>query len=108
MNVQTKQLLTGISLALSTLVIGGPVLADVVTRTSGDMLAESGRGSVARDGGIAKGVVALQLNVADVGRGSSYGPLTQSPGTFVGAASRSPAVSVKGGAAGLDDKFGRR
>lgn len=107
MNVQTKQLLTGMSLALSALTFGGPVLADVVTRTSADMLAESGRGSFSGDGGITKGVRALQLNVADVGRGSSYGPLTQSPGTIIGAAS-THSVFVKGGAAGFDDKFGRR
>ena len=107
MNVQTKQLLTGMSLALSALTFGGPVLADVVTRTSADMLAESGRGSFSGDGGIVRRVGALQLNVADVGRGSSYGPLTQSPGTLVGVAS-APAVSVKGGAAGLVGKFGRR
>lgn len=106
MKVQTKQLLTGISLALSALAFGGPVLADVVTRTSADMLSQSGRGSSLRDGGIAKGVRALQPNVADVGRGS-YSPLTQSSGTLIGAAS-APAVFVKGGAAGLDDKFGRR
>lgn len=106
MNVRTKQLLTGISLALSALAFGGPVLADVVTRTSEDMLSQSGRGSPSREGGIVKGVRALQLNVADVGRGS-YGPLTQSPGTLIGTAS-APAVFVKGGAAGLDDKLGRR
>ena len=107
MKVQTKQLLTGMSLALSALAFGGPVLADVVTRTSADMLSQSGRGSSLRDGGIAKGMRTLQPNVADVGRGS-YSPLTQSSGSFVGTASRAPAVFVKGGAAGLDDKFGRR
>lgn len=107
MKVQTKQLLTGISLALSALAFGGPVLADVVTRTSGDMVAEFGRGSFSRDGGVAKGVGALQLNVADAGRGT-YGPLAQSPGTFVGTASHASAVFVKGGAAGSDDNFGRR
>lgn len=106
MKVQTKQLLTGISLALSALAFGGPVLADVVTRTSADMLSQSGRGSFSRDGGIAKGVRALQPNVADVGRGS-YSPLTHSSGTLIGTAS-APTVFVKGGAAGLDDKFGRR
>jgi hypothetical protein len=106
MKVQTKQLLTGIGLALSALAFGGPVLADVVTRTSGDMLSEFGRGNGSRHGGVAKGVRALQPNVADVGRGF-YGPLTQSPGTFIGTAN-APAVFVKGGAAGLDDKFGRR
>lgn len=106
MKVHTKQLLTGISLALSALAFGGPVLADVVTRTSADNLSQSGRGSFLKDGGIAKGVRALQPNVADVGR-SSYSPLTRSPGTLVGAAN-APAVFVNGGAAGLDSKFGRR
>jgi hypothetical protein len=106
MKVQTKQLLTGISFALSALAFGGPVFADVVTRMSADNLSQSGRGSFLKDDGIAKGVRALQSNVADVGR-SSHSPLTQSPGTLVGAAN-APAVFVNGGAAGLDSKFGRR
>jgi hypothetical protein len=106
MSIQFKQILAGMTLAVSMLAFGGPVSADVVTRTSADMLSQAGRGGVFADDGIATGVRALQLNVADVGRGS-HEPLSQSPGTLVGTAN-SPAVSVKGGGAGLDDKFGRR
>lgn len=94
-------------LAACMLAFGGPVLADVVTRTSGDMVNEFGRASVIRNGGLVNGVRALHPNVAEVGRGG-FDRMTQNPGAIIGT-SRASSDYVKGGSATLlDIPYGRR
>ncbi len=105
MKLHMRTLLTGSLLTAAALGFGGLAVADVVTRTSNDMLSDAGRGTISRDGGSVTHVRAAQISVADVGRG--YVGLGQNPGTIIGTASSSGSF-VNGGSATLDQSFGRR
>lgn len=105
MKLHIRKLLTGSLLAAAAVGFGGSAVADVVTRTSNNMLSDAGRGTISRDGGSVTRIRAAQISVADVGRG--YVRLAQNPGTIVGTAGSSGSF-VNGGSAALDQSFGRR